>query len=151
MAMMIRREPWAAMAQLQDEINRAFGSMEDPESSSATAEWIPAVDVREYADRFELLVDLPGVDPKSVEITLDNGVLSLGGERREAAARTSSSGESSAALQQRNERRLGRFHRRFVLPDTADADNVKASGRDGVLEVSIPKQAKAKPRRITVD
>ena len=147
---MIRREPWAAMAQLQDEINRAFGSLEQPESSSATAEWIPAVDVREYADRFELLVDLPGVDPKSVEITLDNGVLSLGGERREAA-RTSSSGESSAALQQRNERRLGRFHRRFVLPDTADADNVKASGHDGVLEVSIPKQAKAKPRRITVD
>jgi HSP20 family protein len=137
------------MAQLQDEINRAFGSLEQPESSSATAEWIPAVDVREYADRFELLVDLPGVDPKSVEITLDNGVLSLGGERREAA-RTSSSGES-AALQQRNERRIGRFHRRFVLPDTADADNVKASGHDGVLEVSIPKQAKAKPRRITVD
>jgi HSP20 family protein len=138
------------MAQLQDEINRAFGSMEHPESSSATAEWIPAVDVREYADRFELLVDLPGVDPKSVDITLDNGVLSLGGERREAG-RTSSSGESSAALQQRNERRLGRFHRRFVLPDTADADNVKATGHDGVLEVSIPKQAKAKPRRITVD
>ena len=149
MAMMIRREPWAAMAQLQDEINRAFGSLEHPESSSATAEWIPAVDVREYADRFELLVDLPGVDPKSVEITLDNGVLSLGGERRDSV-RADASGENASALQQRNERRLGRFHRRFVLPDTADAENVKASGRDGVLSVSIAKQQKAKPRRITV-
>jgi len=138
------------MAQLQDEINRAFGSLENPESSSATAEWLPAVDVREYSDRFELLIDLPGVDPKSVEITLDNGVLSLAGERRENV-RTDANGETASVLQQRNERRLGRFHRRFVLPDTADAEKVKASGRDGVLGISIPKQAKAQPRRISID
>ena len=149
MAIMMRREPWAVISQLQDEINRAFGSLEQPESSSATADWVPAVDVREYADRFELLVDLPGVDPQSVEITLDNGVLSLNGERRDAS-RVESGNQANDGLQQRNERRLGRFHRRFVLPDTADADTVKASGRHGVLEISIAKQQKAKPRRIAV-
>ena len=58
-----RYEPWTVVSQLQNEINRVFGNLHDPESSSATAEWIPAVDVREYTDRFELLADVPGVDP----------------------------------------------------------------------------------------
>ena len=78
---MMRFEPETAMTQLQQEINRIFGNVHDAESSSATAEWMPAVDIREYSDRFELLVDLPGVNPKGVEITLDKGVLSLSGER----------------------------------------------------------------------
>src|ERR1700724_4747009 len=78
-----RYEPWAVVSQLQNEINRVFGNLNDGESSSATADWMPAVDVREFVDRFELLVDLPGVDPKQVEITLDNSVLTLSGERRD--------------------------------------------------------------------
>ena len=144
--MTTRYEPWSVVGQLQNEINRVFGNLGDGNTSSATAQWVPAVDVAEYADRFELLVDLPGVDPGSVEITLDNGVLSLAGERR---------GEKSAKAQdppqqQRFERQQGRFYRRFILPDTADAENVRASGRNGVLEISIAKHPKAKPRRISV-
>src|SRR5690348_4995333 len=68
----VRYEPWGVVSQLQNEINRVFGNLNDGESSSATAEWVPAVDVREYTDRFQLLIDLPGVEPKEVEITLDN-------------------------------------------------------------------------------
>ena len=143
---MMRFEPATAMTQLQNEINRVFGNMQDAESSGATAEWMPAVDIREYLDRFELLVDLPGVDPKGVEITLDNGVLSLSGERRDKVHATN----GNAPQQQRSERRLGRFHRRFILPDTVDSEKVKATGSEGVLEISIPKQPKAQPRRITV-
>jgi HSP20 family protein len=95
------------------------------------------------------LVDLPGVDPKAVEITLDNSVLTLCGERRdEQTVQKSGSGD---AQQQRRERRLGRFHRRFILPDTADADKVTATGRDGVLAISIAKHAKTRPRRISVN
>jgi HSP20 family protein len=141
----MRYEPANAMTQLQQEINRVFGNLNDTESSGATAEWMPAVDICEYSDRFELLVDLPGVDPKGVEITLDNGVLTLAGERRDKDGKSENSPQ-----QQRSERRLGRFHRRFILPDTVDAEAVKARGADGVLEISIAKQAKAQPRRITV-
>ena len=86
----LRYQPWAVVSQLQNDINRVFGNLNDSESSSATAEWIPAVDVLEYADRFELLVDLPGVDSQAVEVTLDNGVLTLSGERRQEHAVTSS-------------------------------------------------------------
>ena len=143
-----RYEPWTVVSQLQNEINRVFGNLNDGESSSATADWMPAVDVREFVDRFELLVDLPGVDPKQVEITLDNSVLTLSGERRdEQSVEKNGLGEIQ---QQRRERLLGRFHRRFILPDTVDAEKVTATGRDGVLAISIAKHAKAQPRRISV-
>jgi len=142
----VRYEPWGVVSQLQSEINRLFGNVNDGDSSSATAEWSPAVDVREYADRFQLLFDVPGVDPKQVEITLDNGVLSVSGNRTEEKAAQ----RAEQPQQQRLERRLGRFHRRFILPDTVDSEKVNASGRDGVLEIIIPKQPKAQPRRISV-
>ena len=141
----MRYEPWAVVSRLQNEINRVFGNLnETGQTDSATAEWSPAVDVREYGDRFELLVDLPGVDPKAVEITLDAGVLSLSGERRDEKQ----AGEE--AQQSRSERVLGRFYRRFILPDTVDTEQVKASGRNGVLQIVIAKQPKVQPRRITV-
>jgi HSP20 family protein len=137
------------MTQLQQEINRVFGNLNDSESSGATAEWMPAVDIHEYSDRFELLVDLPGVDPKSVDITLDNGVLTLAGERRDKTL-VDGNGKNGPQ-QQRSERHMGRFHRRFILPDTVDAEKVKATGTDGVLAISIAKQPKAQPRRISVN
>ena len=78
-----RYEPWTVVSQLQNEINRVFGNLNEGDSSSATAEWIPAVDVQEFSDRFELLVDLPGVDAGAVEVTLEHGLLTLSGERRD--------------------------------------------------------------------
>lgn len=141
------REPWSVVSQIQNEINRVLGNLEDGTTSSATAQWVPAVDVAEYADRFELLIDLPGVDPNAVEITLDNGVLSLAGAQQHEK---STAAAPDQPQQQRFERQQGRFYRRFILPDTADAENVRASGRNGVLEISIAKHPKAKPRRIAV-
>jgi HSP20 family protein len=140
-----RQDYWNAMPKLQDEINRLFGTVRENDSSSATATWIPAVDIHEYADRFELYVDLPGVDPARVELTLDGGILTLSGRREEQLAK---SGEDVKA--RRNERGAGSFHRRFVLPDTADGEKVNASGKNGVLTVTIPKQVKAMPRRIQI-
>jgi len=144
----VRYEPWNVVSQLQNEINRVFGNLNDNDSNSATSEWSPAVDVREYTDRFQLLLDVPGVEPKDVEITLDNGTLTVAGNRTEEKAVAGNGTEQPQ--QQRIERRLGRFYRRFILPDTADAENVNASGRNGVLEIVIPKQPKAQPRRIAV-
>jgi len=142
-----RQEYWSVMPRLQDEINRLFGNVRENDSSSATATWIPPVDIHEYTDRFELYVDLPGVEPGQVELTLDGGILTLSGERTEQAV--GKNGEDAQA--RRTERGLGRFHRRFVLPDTADGEKVNATGKNGVLTVTIPKQQKAMPRRIQID
>lgn len=143
---LVRQDPWSLMPRLQDEINRLFGSANNIESSSATASWIPAVDVHEYADRFEFYVDIPGVDPNKVELTLESGVLTLSGER----SVTPATNKGEEAQLQRTERGLGHFYRRFVLPQTVDSEKVNATGKDGVLTVTVPKQAKAQPRRIQI-
>jgi HSP20 family protein len=140
---LIRQEPWSLMARLHDEINRTFSDWAHEDTSSATADWVPPADVEEYADRFELFVDLPGVAADDVDITLESGVLTLSGERTAVRAR-------DPALNARRERGTGRFYRRFILPDTVDGERVKAHERNGVLEITIPKQAKALPRRIKV-
>jgi HSP20 family protein len=146
MSSVMRQDPWGVMPRLQEEINRLFGNSRENDSSSAMAGWVPPVDIHEFANRFELYVDLPGVDPSEVELTLDGGVLTLSGNRHEQVAK---SGEDLQG--RRIERGYGQFHRRFVLPDTVDGEKVNASGKNGVLTVTIPKQAKAMPRRIQID
>jgi len=145
MSAVMRQDPWGVMPRLQEEINRLFGSARENDSSSATASWIPLVDIHEYADRFELYVDLPGVDPSTVDLTLDNGVLTLSGQRLQPSRK-----DNEEAQGRRVERAHGQFHRRFVLPDTVDGEKVNATGSHGVLTVTIPKQAKAMPRRIQI-
>ena len=147
MSSLVRQDPWSLVPRLQDEINRLFGNVNNgqSDSSSATANWVPAVDVHEFSDRFELYVDIPGVDPDKVDLTLENGVLTLSGERTEISAK-----KNEAPLYQRSERGLGHFYRRFVIPNTVDSDKVNATGKNGVLTVTIPKQAKAMPRRIQI-
>ena len=145
MSTVMRQDPWGVMPRLQEEINRLFGNARENDSSSATAMWIPLVDIHEYADRFELYVDLPGVDPSLVDLTLDGGILTLSGERPLPIPKA---GEEAQG--RRMERGYGQFHRRFVLPDTVDSEKVNATGSHGVLTVTIPKQAKAMPRRIQI-
>ncbi len=145
MSNVTRQNPWSLMPRLQDEINRLFGSMSENDSSSATAGWVPPVDIYEYNDRFELYVDLPGVDPAKVELTLEGGVLTLSGDRPEE-----SMDRNQEIQYRRTERSHGNFYRRFVLPDTADSQGVNASGKNGVLTVTIAKHAKAMPRRIQI-
>jgi HSP20 family protein len=143
----MRHEPWNVMPRLQDDINRLFGNVNEGDSSSATAAWIPTVDIYEFADRFELHVDLPGVDPNQVELTLDGGVLTLAGDRAEQQISNKRDDEVQSL---RVERGHGRFYRRFVLPETVDAEKVNATGKNGVLTVKIQKQEKSKPRRIQI-
>ena len=145
MSSVMRQDSWGGMPRLQEEINRLFGNARENDSSSATASWIPLVDIHEYADRFELYVDLPGVDPATVDLTLDGGILTLSGQRPLPARK-----DSEEAQGRRVERGHGQFYRRFVLPDTVDSEKVNATGSHGVLTVTIPKQAKAMPRRIQI-
>jgi len=145
MSGLVRQDPWSLVPRLQEEINRLFGNVNQNDSSSATATWVPAVDVHEYTDRFELYVDVPGVDPEKVELTLENGVLTLSGQRA-----VPSGAKNEQPLYERSERGQGHFYRRFVIPNTVDSEKVNATGKNGVLTVTIPKQAKAMPRRIQI-
>ncbi|GHA71536.1 Hsp20/alpha crystallin family protein [Cognatilysobacter bugurensis] len=113
------------------------------ESSVVTSQWAPRVDVREDANRFVILADLPGIDPAEVEIWMDKGILSIKGERKSEVTEQNE-------RYSRIERRYGSFHRRFALPDSADPEGVTADGRHGVLEISIPKRPETTPRRIHV-
>ena len=142
---LVNYDPLFSVRQLQDDINRLFSGWSTNDSSSVTADWIPSVDINELDDKFQLYVDLPGVDPKDVDITLEAGVLTITGERFAQAEKAEEN-----VVSRRAERGTGRFYRRFILPESVDADKVKAMDRHGVLEILIPKQAKAQPRRIKV-
>jgi HSP20 family protein len=138
----VRYEPWALVSRLQKEVDRLFGA---PLTTAAdSGAWLPPVDIHEEANQFVLNVDLPGVDPKAVEITSDQGVLTIRGQREDARK------ESREGFR-RIERISGEFQRRFSLPESADAQNIKAKVANGVLEVAIPKLAQVQPHKITVE
>jgi HSP20 family protein len=136
----LRYEPWSLVNRLHRHLDEGFSA---DAGDSDGAWWIPQVDVHEEPERFAVLVDVPGVEPKDIEITAEKGVLTIRGERH---SRTK---EESSAYR-RLERRSGKFLRRFTLPDSANLDAINAKHTQGVLEVTIPKQAKLQPRRIEV-
>jgi HSP20 family protein len=135
----------------QNELKQAFDrffeapffAQEGDDSAVVTAQWQPRVDIKEEANRFVIYADLPGIDPQEIDVSMDRGILSIRGERK------SESSEETERYS-RIERRYGSFHRRFALPDSADADGISAHGRHGVLEVVIPKKPETTPRRINV-
>jgi HSP20 family protein len=144
----MRYEPWALLNQLQGEIGRvldgpAAGRGEYPRAAAAS-DWVPAVDIREEDTRYVIHADVPGVDPAAIEVSMEEGVLSIKGER-------GMENEEQRRRFRRMERVYGSFLRRFSLPDSADADAISATSRHGVLEIVIPKQQKLQPKRIQVE
>lgn len=141
----MRYEPLALHRDLLNEFNRMFErSASNDGSTSATADWAPAVDIEESGNQFKLYVDVPGIDPNAIELTLDNSVLTISGTRERQVV-----GEE--VQQRRSERQTGRFHRRFTLPDSADHEGVTARGHNGVLEIVIPKRAALASRKIAIE
>lgn len=142
----VRHQPYGLLGELQREMERLFSAgplREDGTASLSGGDWLPAVDVREEADRYVVYVDLPGVKPDAVDVNLEQGVLTISGERAAIPA-------DDAAGYRRAERARGRFVRRFSVPESVDVEQVAARAEDGVLQVSIPKQAKVVARRIPV-
>jgi HSP20 family protein len=137
----IRYQPWGTY-DLMDRLLAGQG-IRYAAGTDAAADWVPSVDVKEETERFVIHADVPGVDPKDIEVTLEDGVLTLRGERK-SESRTEEDGW------RRVERVSGQFLRRFTLPETADAEGISAHGQNGVLEIVIPKLAKAAPRKIAV-
>jgi HSP20 family protein len=143
-----RYYPWANPTRLQDEIrqvfDRFFGEEDTDQSNVVTSQWMPRVDIKEEDKRFVIFADIPGVDPKDIEVSMDHGILSIRGERK-----ADTSGENGKLT--RIERAYGQFYRRFALPDSANPDGITATGKHGVLEISIPKRPETTPRKILVN
>jgi HSP20 family protein len=137
----IQRSPWQLLDGLHRDAERFFAARPALRAADAATGWIPAVDVREEAGRFVFSVDLPGVDPQAIEITLDRGTLSITGRREVQQA-----GDGFL----RRERVRGEFVRRFKLPDTVADDGIEAESRHGVLTVSIPKRTESRRQKIEV-
>jgi HSP20 family protein len=139
---LVRYEPVNLFEQFNNEINRYFTHAREA-AANQEHDWSPAVDIREDDTSYVLTADIPGVKRDDIEITLEDGVLTVKGERK---AET----EVTEEGYRRRERTHGIFQRQFSLPETVDTANISATVDDGVLEIEIPKQEKPEPRRITV-
>jgi len=140
-----RFEPWSIVDLLHRDLDRvALSRFGNDENENPVANWVPAVDIVEEKNRFVLHADVPGVDPKNIDVSMDAGVLSVSGERE-----TENVSDENGF--RRIERASGRFFRRFNLPDTADAKSITAKSSNGILEVSIPKSPEVQARRISVE
>ena len=137
--------PWQLMKLWQDELNRdpLNPLTKNDETGVVGGDWTPAIDIKEEADRYVLRADIPGVEPEKIELTMEDGMLTIKGEKRHEVT------ENKEGYK-RVERSYGSFYRRFSLPDNTDPELIKANGKDGVLEVVIPKVEAKKSRKIDI-
>jgi HSP20 family protein len=139
-----RYEPTSLVNEVNKIIEQALRPRVNGDTSNIeTSQWIPAVDIKEDKNHFIILADLPGVNKNDVNISMENNILTLKGERSET---TQEEGNHSFRI----ERVRGRFYRRFTLPDTADGSKVEAKMQKGVLEIYISKKETAQPRAINI-
>ncbi len=139
-----RNEPssdvFSGLSRLNRLMDEALGGFDGESVSSA---WTPTVDIREDPEHVTITMDLPGVRPEDVKISLENQVLTVRGEKQQVE-------EKKDERWHRYERNYGSFERSFTLPSTVEADKIEASTDNGVLTVRIPKAERAKPREIPV-
>lgn len=142
-----RFEPWSLVNLMHRDLDqiasRRLGLPEGADNGSSVADWIPAVDVVEEKERFVLRADLPGVRAEDIDVNMENGVLSVSGERSQEK-------HDNVDGVRRIERISGKFYRRFTLPESANPEKISAKSSNGILEVVIPKQPQVQARRITV-
>jgi HSP20 family protein len=146
----VRWEPFRDLLTLQDRMNRLFdesfrgvGRAGSEDDWSLGGSWAPAVDIYEHGSDIVLKAELPGVDPKDVDVRLENNTLTLRGERKFDQ-------EVKREHYHRVERAYGTFTRSFTLPSGVDREKIKADFRDGVLKVTLPKKEEAKPKQISI-
>ncbi len=141
---LIPRDPFFNYFPQFKDLNRLFNiELDDEDSTVATSDWVPAVDIAENDEHFLIEADVPGVDPKDIEVSMDNGVLSIKGERK-SEVKEEKEGYT------RVERSHGSFYRRFSLPESADPENISAKSNKGVLQITVGKKEIAKPKKISV-
>ncbi|HXC87593.1 MAG TPA: Hsp20/alpha crystallin family protein [Candidatus Cybelea sp.] len=140
-----RWEPFRGAATLQEQVNRLFGNvLEHSGEESNLTSWAPAVDIYETEHELVVKADLPEVDPKELDIRVENNLLTIRGERKFEK-------KVSEDHYLRVERAYGSFSRSFSLANTVDAEAIKADYQNGVLTLTIPKREEAKPKQIKVN
>lgn len=139
------RDVFAEMDRLQREMQQAFDL--SPTIRGFGRNGFPALNVGGTPSSLEIYAFTPGVDPASLEVNLERGLLTISGERKSSLP--SAEGDTKSAIHI-NERFEGRFSRALTLPDDADPDAVEARMRDGVLHITIQRRASAQPRRIAI-
>jgi HSP20 family protein len=151
MTTMMRWDPFQDLRSAQDEmaqmspmLAQALGlHTQQGNARAATTAWAPALDISERKDAYLVMVELPGVEPDDLQITMEDGLLTIQGKRQFAQ-------ESSEQQFHRVERRYGAFRRSITLPAQVQAEQIEATFDNGVLEIVVPKAEEAKPKRIQV-
>ncbi len=147
MSTVVRWDPFRELEELSERLNRVFGRppvrRDNSKEALTVADWIPAVDISESEGEYLIKAELPGVKKEDIKVTLQEGVLTIQGERKQDK-------EEKGRKYHRVERSYGTFMRSFTLPDSADDSKVSAEFKDGLLSLHVPKSEKAKPKAIEV-
>jgi HSP20 family protein len=152
MTTMMRWDPFQDLRSAQDEMAQmspmlahALGlhARQQGNDRAMTTAWAPALDISERKDAYLVTVEVPGVEPEDLDITMEDGLLTIQGERQFTS-------ESSEQQFHRVERRYGAFRRSITLPAQVQADQIEATFDNGVLQIVVPKAEEAKPKRIQV-
>ena len=144
----VRWEPFRDLMTVQERMNRIFeeafrGARGGEDDWALGGTWAPPVDIYEQNGNLVLKAELPGIDPKDVDVRVENNVLTLNGERK-------FENEVKRDQYHRVERAYGRFSRSFTLPNVVDTANIKAEFKEGLLRVVMPKREEAKPKQISI-
>jgi HSP20 family protein len=140
-----RFEPFRGASTLQDQIDRLFNDVfERPSDESNLTSWAPAVDIFETEHELVVKADLPEIDPKDLDIRVENNILSIRGERKFES-------KVSQDKYLRVERAYGSFSRSFSLANTVNSEAIRADYQNGVLTLTVPKREEAKPKQIRVN
>lgn len=141
---------WEPLREIEDIFDRYTRSLGWPVSNgmqlATTGEWAPRVDISETDKEFLIKADIPDVKKEDVKVNVDNGVITIQGERKQEKEEKEEKGKKFHRI----ERQYGSFIRSFTLPDNVDANNVKASFKDGMLNLALPKTAETKQKTIEV-
>ncbi|NMT62811.1 Hsp20/alpha crystallin family protein [Marinobacter orientalis] len=149
MANITRWNPVNELDDLMNRYNRLFGlargnSEREGKDLFSSSDWTPAVDIKETPEAFNIEAELPGMSKDDVKVTVQDGVLSIQGERKHEE-------ETDDKKHHRVERFYGSFLRRFTLPENVDEDSIRANFKDGVLSLTLTKVEPAEPKAIEVD
>ena len=144
---LVRWDPFRELEDVSNRLNRMFSHRASPTSNGKetmiVADWTPSVDISETEGEYQIKAEIPDVKKEDVKVTLEDGVLTIQGERKHEK-------EEKGKRFHRIERSYGSFVRTFSLPDVIDEEKVKADFKDGVLNLHLPKSEKAKPKAIEV-
>jgi HSP20 family protein len=142
-----RWDPFREVVALQNRFNTLFRDLNEGEGTLTTASFIPAVDVYEDEKKVVLKLEVPGIEEKDLDVSVENHTLTVKGERKFEKEEKEEKEENFHRI----ERRYGSFYRAFTLPSTVDTENVAASYNAGVLKLELKKKPEAQPKQIKVN